>query len=162
MEESITFRFKRINSKEWEILDLGLNDYLDVDEGEAFRINSVAKYLNLQDYLDSSLAELAFIEVVLVIGNDRRTIKQTFWNDGNSTSIELLDEGEKDYHLLIYSSRFSPKSEFSEVIRLVQKEARWVPTYHGRFHELEDGSQQEEKIDLKPLNRCTNDRLKMW
>ncbi len=134
--------------------NIPINEYFDLDEVEALTIESSPKFSNPYEYSGFEPKELLYLTLVLIVGNNRRTFKQTFWNNGANILTERLDEGKENYREIILSLKF--KGEEYETIRLVCINGVFLPVYHGFFMLDENGNE----IEINKTERLFLDILK--
>ncbi|MFN3195239.1 MAG: hypothetical protein ACE364_04740 [Chlorobiota bacterium] len=143
----VKFEYLINNLTEFKTLHIDYNEYFDLDKDEEIDTDSVPKYLQPYEYLDIHLKEIVFLKVSFEINNNKRTIKQSFWNDGENIVTENIEKGDRNYHELIISVRLNESSEFFEVLKLNMDFEFIFPKYHGLFSYKNGKSEKEDKFD---------------
>lgn len=149
MTNSLVFKYIIKGETAWRKLDISLEEYFDVEKDEKVSFNSVEKYCHLHEYLDYSIEDLLFINVLVQIGANARQLKQTFWNQGNNFSIERIDTGDQAYRELVMSFLIDSEKQIFEITRIVLADEKLYPAYQGFITDNQDGSQSEENLDLE-------------
>ncbi|TDQ81703.1 hypothetical protein [Sphingobacterium yanglingense] len=122
---------------------ISFDDYFDLDEGELVEHDSVPQYSQPYMYVDIPIEELVFVKVDIVVENNRRTYKQTFWNSGRNVFTETTDyQPSVSTEIIIALDKGNGDNE---IIRLYNGTGIFYPIYHGFFTK---DSTDEEKLDM--------------
>ena len=157
----IEFKYKILDSKEWRVNDITVDEYFDfsvLEEGEMLDIDSVPMCSHLIEYFDDEHRQISeiFVSVTDKRKGEKRQFAQTFWNDQNSSILERIDTvGEvRSYHEFIIETLLpteitrNPEKDY-EIIRFSPEEGGVKCWYHGIIHDNADGSQCELSIEPK-------------
>ncbi|MCC7452816.1 MAG: hypothetical protein IT222_01520 [Crocinitomix sp.] len=148
----ITIEYIRIGSDKIITKNIPIKEYFDpLNEDEVLEITSSPIHAQPYLYITSNKADLVFLNLKILFGKDCIEFKQTFWNDGDNMVTERIESGFRTYHELIISSKIDKKGNTDEIIRLVFKDEKIFPVYHGFIKENKDGSDNEKQINLNAI-----------
>jgi hypothetical protein len=139
------------SSKKWKSLDLVPEEYFDLEYNEdtAFDVDSLPKYDDVNQYLkvENQNLECTFVTLENIASKAKRTIKTTFWNEGENQFTEVKQSKDnQSHHEIIYSAQVKKNPIVYEILRCTNKGDIFYPTYHGFITDNPDGTQSEEKI----------------
>lgn len=137
-----------------QTIELTPEAYFDLEPGEEATLKSVPRHDHAVEYLPVALSQVRMTRLQLLneaVGT-RRSITESFWNDGKNRVIERLDSGPVPYWEMIFDSLVSEEPKVREILRLVRQDDALTPVYHGFFQSNTDGSRTETKI-FPPASR---------
>lgn len=103
------------------------------------------------DYLPEPAESIEWTRLVVddQARNRHLEITETFWNGGLNRVIERLDSGSDSYNEIILDMRAPGTSGTSqEIVRLVRRDGRLEPCYHGFLTLNEDGAETERVVGM--------------
>lgn len=139
-------------SNKWKTLNLTPEEYFDLEYNEDtdFDVDSLPKYDDVFQFLniESKNLEYTFVTLENKASKAKRTIKTTYWNEGENQFTEVKQQTGSTHlhHEIIYSAQVKKNPVVYEILRCINKEDVFFPTYHGFITDNSDGSQSEEKI----------------
>lgn len=146
----ITIEYKTTESTEWKILRLSPEEYFESEPDGGVTEDSIELHDHAVDYLDVDRQTLQVTRLTLseAARGARRTITETFWNEGLSRIIERIDTGPEPSSELIIDARFGDSPPTWDVLRVVREDGVLRPVHHGVIRENEDGSQTETRFKV--------------
>lgn len=148
----ITLNYKLVNEDGIKSIEIPINEYFDLDEGEIPHINSVPEFMQPYDYVPNDVSEIIYLTINVEINGDTRQIKQSFWNNGKKFIIEVIQKGKINYKELIISITTDENKKLYEVIRFGFEKDFIVPILHTYFEENSAGEEETINVELEPFN----------
>lgn len=154
---TILYKYLLKGEQKFQILDITVHDYFDLDDEEEISLTSTPKHSHIEDYLDIELSRIMFIHLIIKINNEMAEFKQTIWNNGNNCLCERIETGKEDYRELILTSRIDENKIIDEIIRIYCTSDRLYPVHHSFIKTNKDKTQEDIKLlDLNYFYKMYN------
>ena len=138
-----------VGDKKYRKYPITFEEYFELEDGEKPSIeDSCPRYCHLSEYLDVAKNQIMFIYLYIRINNRILINKQTFWNNGANSVVEVIEKSPTPYRILIFSMLSKKRPETYEVIRIHIEKDKVVPSYHGFIREINNS---ENLVDLGNL-----------
>jgi hypothetical protein len=147
----ITIEYLLADETEFKTVEVPIEDYFDLDQGEKISIDSVPKFAQPYEYITSDTSKIMQLNLKVQIENDKIEFKQTFWNDGQNMLTERTDTGKNNYNIL--SLCINKEQRIDEVIRLVHCDNKIYPIHHSFISTDKNGVEEETIVDLSLLKK---------
>ncbi|MGD2180945.1 hypothetical protein [Lusitaniella coriacea] len=141
-------KYKIFENPEWKTVKFSESEYFDLDSDEEAEWDSVPWHNDLRDYLDLEKISIQYVEAVIVdsISGISKSLKSTFWNEGDNEICEVVVSGKTSYHETIISVKTQEAPIVFEILRFHHDNNFPVLSYHGFFKRNEDGSEEERIV----------------
>lgn len=150
MKKVIVEYFKKGQS-EMESKEIPIEEYFDPCEpGKNLHLDSAPRFLQPYEYVTSNTRLLIFVNLKIIFETESIEFKQTFWNDGENSITERIDNGRKDCSTIIINSKIAQHEALYEVMRFVSRDNKIFPVSHSYIEVNPNGTETLiETLDLK-------------
>lgn len=159
----VTLRYRLRDEDSWHSREVDLEDFFGgrsrQPEDMFHDVDWVPQHAAVNLLADVEMADLAVTEVTFEEPADeggsgaRLTVKETFWNQGRSRIIEVMQQLEPDaepYWEVIVDLRRESGAETYELLRLGRENGAVVPIHHAITHARPDGSTRDVTLFPSP------------
>lgn len=143
---TIAIEYRLDDSKAWQKLQLGAEEYFELDAGEAASVDSVPHHLDARNHIQAPRGAITQMKVTVQDSSQSASVvfRHSYWAEGKSCVLERVDRsGSKTHAQLIMSVNLPSGAITDEVLRLERVGGWLLPVFHGLYRGQPDGSEEE-------------------